>query len=226
MNLFWVQGGFISPHSTESTGLVDTGVSCLTLIARLYGLAADPAQLRHEYVQTGQVFGEAEILRAAKQLDLKAKAVRADWQTLLGTALPAIATLHDGSFIVIARLDQDRLLIQDPRESRPTMLARESFAEAWSGRLILVTKRAHLRPEDRKFDFSWFIPAIVKHRKLLGEVLLAAFFLQIFALVTPLFFQVVIDKVLVHKATTTLEVIAVGMLIITAFEAILGGLRS
>lgn len=177
-------------------------------------------------MQSGQVFGESEILRAAKHLNLKAKAVQSDWQALAGIIFPAIAALNDGSFIVLARLDQDRLLIQDPREPRPTMLSQQDFSQAWSGRLILFTKRANLRPEDRKFDFSWFIPAIVKHRKLLGEVLLAAFFLQIFALVTPLFFQVVIDKVLVHKATTTLQVIAVGMLIVTIFETLLGGLRS
>jgi subfamily B ATP-binding cassette protein HlyB/CyaB len=82
-----------------------------------------------------------------------------------------------------------------------------------------------LRPEDRKFDFTWFIPAIVKYRKLLGEVLIASFFIQLFALLTPLFFQVVIDKVLVHKAMTTLHVVAIGMLAIVLFETILGGLR-
>ena len=58
----------------------------------------------------------------------------------------------------------------------------------WSGTLLLFTRRAGQRPEDRRFDFSWFIPAIVKYRKLLGEVLLTSFFLQLFALLTPLFF--------------------------------------
>jgi subfamily B ATP-binding cassette protein HlyB/CyaB len=139
--------------------------------------------------------------------------------------LPAIAELEDGHFIVIARVDEERVLIQDPREGRPTMMARKAFEKEWSGHLILFTKRANLRPEDRKFDFTWFIPAIVKYRKLLGEVLIASFFIQLFALLTPLFFQVVIDKVLVHKAMTTLHVVAIGMLAIVLFETILGGLR-
>ena len=73
------------------------------------------------------------------------------------------------------------------------------FAAHWTGELILITSRASLAGELAKFDFSWFIPALVKYRRLLDEVLLISFALQIFGLVSPLFFQVVIDKVLVHK---------------------------
>jgi subfamily B ATP-binding cassette protein HlyB/CyaB len=77
-----------------------------------------------------------------------------------------------------------------------------------------------------KFDFTWFVPAIVKYRKLLGEVLLVSFALQIFALITPLFFQVVMDKVLVHRGFTTLDVIAVGLTVVVVFEVALTALRS
>jgi len=78
----------------------------------------------------------------------------------------------------------------------------------------------------RRFDFSWFVPAILKYRRLLGEVLVASFFIQLFALITPLFFQVVIDKVLVHQGLTTLDVLAVGLLVISVFEVVLTGLRT
>ena len=77
-----------------------------------------------------------------------------------------------------------------------------------------------------KFDFTWFIPAIMKYRRLLGEVLLVSFVLQLFALVTPLFFQVVMDKVLVHRGFTTLDVIAFGLFVVVIFEAVLSTLRS
>ena len=81
-----------------------------------------------------------------------------------------------------------------------------------AGTLLLATSRASLVGALAKFDFSWFIPAIVKYRKLLGEVLLVSLALQLFALITPLFFQVVMDKVLVHRGLTTLDVIAIGLL--------------
>ena len=75
---------------------------------------------------------------------------------------------------------------------------------------MLVTSRASLMGDLAKFDFSWFIPALVKHRRLLGEVLFISFMLQLFGLVSPLFFQVVMDKVLVHRGLTTLDVLVVG----------------
>ena len=78
----------------------------------------------------------------------------------------------------------------------------------------------------RRFDFTWFLSAIHKYRKLLGEVVVASFFLQLFALVSPIFFQVVIDKVLVHRSLTTLEVLVFGLVAISVFETVLGILRT
>jgi subfamily B ATP-binding cassette protein HlyB/CyaB len=92
--------------------------------------------------------------------------------------------------------------------------------------LILISSRASLAGELAKFDFSWFIPALVKYRKLLGEVLLISFMLQLFGLVSPLFFQVVMDKVLVHKGMTTLDVLVIGLVIVVVFESILNALRA
>src|SRR5690606_7311066 len=204
----------------------DTGIVCLVLLARYFGIPADPGQLRHQFAESGKFFDRTRLLLAAKHLGLKAGRVVSDWSRLAGVSLPAIGQLKDGRFVVVAKADAERVLVQDPIEARPQLLARADFEDRWSGELILFTKRDNLRPEDRRFDFTWFIPAIVKHRRLMGEVLLASFFIQVFALLTPLFFQVVIDKVLVHKGLTTLHVLAIGMLALILFEVVLGGLRS
>jgi subfamily B ATP-binding cassette protein HlyB/CyaB len=97
------------------------------------------------------------------------------------------------------------------RGSPPRHRTLDVFAAHWTGELILVTSRASLAGQLAKFDFSWFIPSLVKHRKLLGEVLFISFILQLFALVSPLFFQVVMDKVLVHRGMTTLDVLVIGL---------------
>jgi subfamily B ATP-binding cassette protein HlyB/CyaB len=89
-----------------------------------------------------------------------------------------------------------------------------------------MTRRAGLADLGRRFDITWFLGAINKYRRLLGEVLLASFFLQLFALVSPLFFQVVIDKVLVHRSLSTLDVLVVGLVAISMFETVLGILRT
>jgi subfamily B ATP-binding cassette protein HlyB/CyaB len=80
--------------------------------------------------------------------------------------------------------------------------------------------------EVERFDFSWFIPAIVKYRKLLGKVLIVSLILQLIGLATPMFFQVIMDKVLVNHAINTLNVIAVGLICTTLFETVLHALRS
>ena len=204
----------------------DSGLICLLILARLYDLPADGSQLRHQFARSSQPLSDTELLRAAKHLGLKAGAIKTRWGRLLGTPLPAMAKRHDGRYVVLAKIEAEKALIQDPAEARPLILSREQFESAWTGELLLFTKRANLRLQDLKFDFTWFIPAIVKYRKFLGEVLVASFFLQLFALLTPLFTQVVIDKVLVHKGFTTLHVLAAGMIALAIFEATLGGLRT
>src|SRR5262249_40040515 len=136
------------------------------------------------------------------------------------------AQYTDGRYVILGRVDGERVLIQDPHEPRPLVRSRHDFEAAWNGTLLLLTTRSRLRSTARKFDVTWFLPAILTYRKLLGEVVLASFFLQLFALLTPLFFQVVTDKVLVHKGVTTLHVLAIGMLALSGFEALLGGLRT
>lgn len=95
----------------------------------------------------------------------------------------------------------------------------------WSGRAILVTTRLSVAAQT-KFDVTWFIPALVKYRWMLGDVLAASLALQLFALATPMIFQVVIDKVLVHQGLTTLDVLAIGLITVVVFESFLGGLRA
>ncbi len=103
---------------------------------------------------------------------------------------------------------------------------RDEFEAIWDGRLILMAGRAGLGDLTRQFDISWFLGAIHKYRNLLGEVLAASFFLQLFALISPLFFQVVIDKVLVSRTLSTLDVLVVGLITIALFDTILGILRT
>jgi len=215
-----------SPVAGEGSSAPDTGLIGLAMLARFHGVAADPDQLAHDFKEPGRPFGTDQILLAAKTLGLKAKAVRTDWIRLERTPLPALAVDRDGRLFILARLDGDQALIQDPRIERPQVLSQADFTARWSGELILFTSRASLAGDLARFDFTWFIPAVVKYRKLLGEVFAVSFALQLFALVTPLFFQVVMDKVLVHRGFTTLDVIAFGLLVVMVFEVMLSGLRS
>jgi len=214
------------PHSADTERRPDTGLSSLAIVARFHGLPADAGQLRHRFAPPGGAFGAEDLLRAARHLGLKAREVATRPGRLARTPLPAIARHKDGHYFVLAGLDGDKVLIQDPLEARPLALPRAIFEAAWSGRLILLTRRAALPHAHAGFGFKWFVPALVQYRRLFAEVLIASFFLQFFALITPLFFQVVIDKVLVHQGLTTLDVLAFGLIVVSLFEVLLGGLRT
>ena len=214
------------PYEVAANREADTGLACLAIVARMLGIPVDPNHIRHEYGQTGLPLATVDLLRAAKTLKLKARSVKSKWRRLASTPLPAIAEHREGRHFVLAKVAADKVLIHDPLEQRPLTLPRDQFEQAWTGRLILFARRALLPDDARKFTIGWFVAAVWKYRRLLGEVLVASFFLQLFALVTPLFFQVVVDKVLVHQGLSTLDVLVIGLVVISIFEVILGALRT
>ncbi|WP_240127071.1 type I secretion system permease/ATPase [Thermomonas alba] len=219
------QGGVVEPE--VSTGeRKDSGLHGLLLLAQFHGIAADPAQLVHQFGDGSKPFDETALLLVAKHLGLKAKITRQPVERIAFASLPVLALDASGEHFIIARAGEDAVLIHDLSEQRPRKLSREEFATRYQGRLLQVTSRASVLGQLAKFDFRWFVPAVVKYRKLLIEVLVASLFIQLFALVTPLFYQVVMDKVLVHHAITTLEVVAVGLVSIALFDVVLTGLRS
>src|SRR5476649_2757693 len=211
----------VAGESTSS----DPGLAALVMLLRFHEIAVDAEQINHRFGD-GTAFGVTQILRCTKDFGLKARAITTDWTRLAGTPLPGIAALRDGSFLVLAKIAEDKILVQNPLSPRPQVLTREELESRWDGRVVLIARRAGLADLGRRFDLSWFMGAIHKYRRLLTEVLLASFFLQVFALISPLFFQVVIDKVLVHRSLSTLDVLIFGLVAISVFETVLGALRT
>jgi subfamily B ATP-binding cassette protein HlyB/CyaB len=211
---------------------MDTGLQCLSAMAMFHQLPVDINQLKHQFEIPNKSFDTQDIIRAAKSLALKAKSFQFKIDELDNSHLPAIIKSTSGNYLILAKLSfkddkLEQLLIQDLRDAAPKAIGAEEFSNLWSGEIIVLSRRTSLKQSlQQKFDISWFIPSLIKYRKLFGEVVLASFFLQLFALITPLLFQVVMDKVLVHRGFSTLDVIAFGFLAIAIFEALLGGIRS
>jgi subfamily B ATP-binding cassette protein HlyB/CyaB len=202
----------------------DPGLAALVMLLRFNGIGANGEQIRH---QLGMArIGIPEMLRCAKQLGLKSRARKTGWERLAATPMPAIAALKDGGFLILGKIGEDKVLVQRPLAPRPEAMERAAFEAIWDGQLVLMARRAGLGELSRRFGISWFLGAIHKYRHQLGQVLVGSFFLQVFALISPLFFQVVIDKVLVHRSLSTLDVLLVGLVTISVFEAILGTLRT
>jgi ATP-binding cassette, subfamily B, bacterial HlyB/CyaB len=203
----------------------DAGASALAFLLQLLGIPADPDKIRHAHGSAAPLDG-ADLLRAAQKFPVKARSITSRWSRLARTSFPALAQISDGTWLVLGRVGDDKVLVQNPLSPRPEMWTRAEFEARWTGRLILLTRRAPLGDLSRRFGISWFAAAVAKYRAPLAEVLVASCFLQIFGLLTPLFFQVMVDKVLVHRGLSTLEVLAVGLGLLSFFEVILGGSRS
>lgn len=209
----------------EGTDKKDTGLNCLLTIAAYYGIPADMENIRHNYNLQGHIAGESDLLRIAKGLKLKAKCVNLNCEQIGKVTLPAIIQLQDGTFSILLRVNEKKYLIALCNENSPRVLDEDAFEGVYSGECILCIPRKF---QDRELEFGikWFIPTILKYKTPLLEVLLAAFVTQILGIFSPMITQSVIDKVLTHNSLTTLDVLAVGLILITVFETALSIARN
>ncbi len=202
-----------------------TGLACLVMVARYHGLATDPAQIKHRFHRRGAPMTAVDVVRALKDIGLKASLVNSSWRRFAHLQLPAILERKDGSFCVLAKVADDKALLQCPGEGRATPRTREEIEEMWTGRLILTARRL-FKETPHKFGIGWFISTLLKYRSIMWEVTLASFFIQAFALATPLVFMIVIDKVLTHRALSTLDVLVFALAAVAIFEVVLTALRA
>jgi len=209
----------------------DSGLFAFATVLALHQIAVDPQQLRHSLGHDRAL--EADDLKrlAKRQEEVRAKSIRSSFNQLRQTPLPALANGPMGWF-VIAQVSEDEVLIQPPCRSidgvQPQIMkiGRDALDAMWSGELLLVTTREGMGGVSRAFDVSWFIPQIVKYRRLIGEVLLITLGLNILGLASPLFFQNVIDKVLVHNTLDTLTILVIGFAVVSIWETAFGWLRT
>ncbi|MBD2077083.1 type I secretion system permease/ATPase [Phormidium sp. FACHB-592] len=145
------------------------------------------------------------------------------WVGLDRLTFPALLHWRQEHWVVVYEVNGDRMVIADPlnRHKRCESVPRQMIETAWDGQLWLVEPL----PKAESFNLRWFIPAVWRYRKLLGEVLLASLVLQVLGLATPMLTQVIIDKVIVHESLSTLHVVAIALLGVGIFEAILGVIR-
>jgi len=206
----------------------DSGLYCLVRIAAHFGIPADIHQLERAYIFDKTALGTTEVLGAAADLKLKARLFeKAAPERLLHMPLPAVAQLTNGNFVVILRADSNKLAIYDPLSSTQEFIApMETFCKNWQGTILLFAKRFHMEEKVKKFGFTWFIPVISKYKNFLLQVLVVSLILQLFGLLSPLFTQVIIDKVLVHRSLNTLDIMLGGMILVALFENWMLALRS
>ncbi len=196
------------------TNSENSAIECIHIICQLMG--------KYEYTQEDDsldlTFEErVNAIRSASGLSIKQKTLKLG--KISNKRLPLIFSDKDGNHHILAKSSEDQYLVQSPNESQPVVWERSTLAEKWNGDVIIVDDQAS------RFDIRWFIPSFLEHKRMLGEILLFSFVLQILALVSPLFFQVVMDKVLIHQAWSTLDVLVFGLVVCGLVEVIMRALR-
>jgi len=186
---------------------LDAGLQSLTMLAQLHGIAVEPARLQHEFGRADAAASLPDLARAARWLGLKARVLHSEWARLAQTPLPALVRMRTGDIPLLAGADATRVLLKSAHETAPRVVGRDAFVADWTGEILLATRRADLSPRAPRAGIDWFLPILRRYRATLIEVLVAALAVQVLALVSPIFFQVVIDKGLVHRSLVTLELL-------------------
>lgn len=212
-----------------------TALECFSTIAAHHGIDLPSESLRHAYAIDDTGVPTNTLLRMARDAGLRARTVQLNWQTLcgLGEAYPALVQLSNDNWVVVLGAgapgkDIDAVTVFDPlaeRRHEPLVVETRRFCTQWLGKAILFKRERRLFGIHRTFGLRWFVPEMLREWRLFFDVATAAVFLYALGLALPIFFQLVIDKVLVHETLTTLYVLSAGATIALAFDAIFGFLR-
>lgn len=201
----------------------------LTAFLHLVGTNADVARLAQHHAWPASGPDSAAMVHALQNLGMTVKHQQAPPKKLLEGPWPALARGADGQWLLIGHASQDGVVIQAAGQTSPQPMSWSQFTGlATGGKLEWITAQVPAASTDGGkpgFGMGWFFTSLSQYKQILGEVLLASFFVQVFALLTPLIFQVVIDKVLTHRSMTTLDVMVVALLGVGIFEVVLGAMR-
>ncbi|MBS1161971.1 MAG: transporter related [Proteobacteria bacterium] len=204
-----------------------TIVQCLAAIAQHHGLAVSPERLIHDYALADEEPEGAMLLRMANEIGLKAKADKLSWDGLFAQegVFPILLRLNSGSGMILvgvrAEEGEKKVAVLDPTADMADviLLGQSEFCSRWDGQVIFIKRTHSLSDPGQPFSLRWFIPEILKQKTAFRDIALAAIAMNVLALASPMFFQAVIDKVLVHQSSSTLWVLSVGVIIALIFDS-------
>ena len=212
---------------------IDSALASLVGIATHFSIPTDMKQLERAYITDASAVDTITLLGAAKDIGLKARLFKdISYERFSKMPMPAIARLKNDRFVLIRGADAEKVIFHDALEEpgkQDLAMKEAAFSKIWTGEVILFTRRfqiSKLTDKTEKFGFSWFIPVVAKYKNFLFKVLGMSLLLQLFGLCSPLFTQTIIDKVLVHRSLSTMDVIILGMILVAVFSQWIQALRA
>lgn len=207
----------------------NTGYLCFLIVLKMLGVKCENTEFEMRFEKQGDV--DFEIIRTAKELGLKVKTAKLKKKTIEKLSVPVIAKCQDENYILILNNTADKWMILNPKKGQPENVTEDKLLSLIKGDIIVLGKKASGMNEGvdnggKRFGFSWFIPTILKYKRQFISVLIAVFVIQILGILTPLMTQVVVDKVLTHRAMNTLYTIGIGIFLVYVYELIISLCKS
>ncbi len=208
-------------------GSIDAPLACFQMLSQYMGVSFRRDTIRKVLENQINSVGTISLPTCgaiAEMMGLNPQLVQVPATAVNRLKAPALIRYRD-SFAILYSISERELLIAEP-EAGIYKLKPLDFAQVWGegGQVLLLQARSGEQKE--KFSLRWFLPAIYRYRKVLTEVLIASFFVQLLGLANPLVTQVIIDKVLIQGSIDSLNVLGVFLLGVAVFEALLTALRT
>jgi HlyB family type I secretion system ABC transporter len=218
--LFGKRYPFIQQQSTS-----DCGAACLAMISQYWGKKFSINMLRN-IANVGRSGASLKSLAAAGEtLGYQARPVRASFNRLVDQKQPWIAHWQGDHYVVVYKIKGNQVMVSDPGVGRRKLSVKD-FQAGWTGYALLLTPTPTLeKTPSSKPSLGRFWGAFLPYRSMLIPIIASSLVLQVFGLITPLFTQIILDQVVVHKSLSTLQVMAVGMLVFSVWRIALGSIR-
>lgn len=214
-----------APPEERTISETESLLGCFLILGQINRAFEDDTKFHEALVALTQLSPEKALKKAAQMASLGARIQKCTLQRMTDEMLPLIAREAGGRWLLLARKIDGGYLVQRPDNQLPEKITDSELQTLWAGRIVKISNRKSAAAFIRKFDIRWFIPELLRYRLLAVEVLIASAILQVLALISPLFFQVVMDKVLIHNALSTLDVLVTVLVVVSVFEVILQTLR-
>jgi len=206
---------------------MQSALTALEIAGKLNRIPIDSRSIVKEYALSENEPSIEELTRIAKHQGFRSSIKKLSIEKIVKNyPLPAIVLKKDGSYMSIIQVNEEKqeLLVFDTSSKEPYVMNYIDCENISSGKTIVL--RHKMLSQQVKFGFGWFYAQMLNYKKIIGEVLLASLILQLFGLVTPLFTQVILDKVLVHRSMTTLDVLAIAFVAVALFDFIINLVRN
>ncbi|MEH2149821.1 peptidase domain-containing ABC transporter [Nostoc sp.] len=209
----------------EQQSASDCGASCLVMISRYWGKRFNVNRIRDLTNISRSGASLRGLTAAAESIGFATRPVKASFDKLAQQPLPAIAHWEGKHYVVVYEVNKKRVIVGDPAIGQRTLTPSE-FQAGWTGYALLLQPTDLLRETQEAATPFWqFFDLVKPHSRVLLEVFIASVLIQLFGLITPLFTQLLLDRVIVQGSTLTLNAIGLGLLIFGFFRVTLGGLR-